>query len=82
MSASPELDIISRDHSESDRFEFHPKLRARLSASLAQQQQQLESCKPEELAQRQAMVSALRMMLALPEQMKQEERNQLRKEQR
>jgi hypothetical protein len=77
---APEIGIISRDLGDEDRFEYHPKLRARLEESLANQRMKLEGCKKDELDECQATVAALKMMLAMPEQMKQEERQKRAKE--
>lgn len=69
------MDSITRplEEIERDSLEYHPKVKARLAEEMERAQAKLETVKPEELADAQAWMKALRMMLKLPQTIFEEE---------
>ncbi len=69
-----ELETRIKGDLDSGTFAYHPKIQERLQQALTLEQKKLETCDLGNLADTQAMVKALRLMIALPEKILTEER--------
>jgi hypothetical protein len=74
--AKIKMELQTKIHSELDldAFAYHPKIQERLSLWLKREQEKLEQCDAQDLPKVQGMVSALRLMVSLPEKILNEER--------
>lgn len=75
------MDIISKTPDELDRekFNFHAKVEARIQQTLNQAVAKMKNCTSAELAGLQAEVKICEMVLGLPEQLYDEEKQEKKK---
>lgn len=70
---SDEIPILSEPR-ENKLFDYHPKVKEKIEGELLRHQRKLETVAAHDLPDAQAMVKALRLMLELPERVREEEK--------